>query len=387
MVDYIIQKYVKNYEDTQDIQVKGQVGRICGFVGIFFNILLFIIKFVIGIIVHSVSIQADAINNLTDSGSTILSILSFYFANKPADKEHPFGHERLETISSFVISIVIGYLGLRMLEESFLSILHPSKIIFKWMTIFILLISIGIKLYMYLYNKNLSEKYQSPLLKATALDSISDVIGTLAVLLATLFSPILHFNLDGYVGVVVSLVILYGAYQLLKENVDSLLGQAPDKKLVDELEERLLKEDYVFGVHDIVVHQYGQNKIFASAHLEVDSNSDMIDVHDHIDNLEREIKDQMNIELVIHMDPLLINDPDTMFYRNHLEQAIKELNKPWSFHDFRIIKGKTHTNLVFDLLVPFDEECTKKEMTHMLMEHMHVNHPIYLVMEIDNPMV
>lgn len=387
MVKYIIQNYVKNYEDTQDIQVKGQVGRICGYVGIFFNVLLFVIKFVIGTIVHSVSIQADAINNLTDSGSTILSILSFYFANKPADKEHPYGHERLETISSFVISIIIGYLGLRMLEESVASILHPTKIVFKWVTVLILLISIGIKLYMYAYNKSLSETYQSSLLKATAFDSISDVIGTIAVLLATVLSPILHFNLDGYVGVVVSLVILYGAYQLLKENVDSLLGQAPDKELVDELEERLIKEDYVFGVHDIVIHQYGQNKIFASAHLEVDSTSDIVDIHDHIDNLEREIKDQMNIELVIHMDPILINDPDTMFYRNQLEQAIQETKKPWSFHDFRIIKGKTHTNLVFDLLVPFDEACTKKEMTQMIMEHMHVNHPVYLVMDIDNPMV
>lgn len=384
-MNFLVRRFIKNYQDTKDADVRMSVGKLSGIVGIFSNLFLFVIKFVIGTIVHSVSIQADGVNNLTDAGSNIISILSFHFANKPADKDHPFGHERTETIASLFVGILILVLGFETAKESISKVIHPGSIDFRIASVIILLISIIVKFWMYTYNKKLSKTYDSSLLEATALDSISDVCGTAAVLVSTLLSPVLHFNLDGYMGIVVSGIIIYGAYGLLRDMINSLIGEAPDPELVHNIVDRIMAHPAILGVHDMMLHNYGPNKIFASAHVEVDSSKDIFETHDHIDNIEREVKENMNIDLVLHMDPVKVNDPETELYRAKVVKAIHQIDPKWGFHDFRIVSGPTHVNLVFDLVIPFEEKYTQEEIEAMLLKHIQSDKKIYLVLTIDHP--
>ena len=384
-MNFLVRRFIKNYQDTKDANVRTNVGKLSGIVGIFSNLFLFVIKFVIGTIVHSVSIQADGVNNLTDAGSNIISILSFHLANKPADKDHPFGHERTETIASLFVGILILVLGFETAKESISKVIHPGSIDFRIASVIILLISIIVKFWMYAYNKKLSKTYDSSLLEATALDSISDVCGTTAVLVSTLLSPVLHFNLDGYMGIVVSGIILYGAYGLLRDMINSLIGEAPDPELVHNIVDMIMAHPAILGVHDMMLHNYGPNKIFASAHVEVDSSKDIFETHDHIDNIEREVKENMNIDLVLHMDPVKVNDLETELYRAKVVEAIHQIDPKWGFHDFRIVSGPTHVNLVFDLVIPFEEKYTQEEIEEMLLKHIDSDKKIYLVLTIDHP--
>lgn len=384
-MNFLVRRFIKNYQDTKDANVRTNIGKLSGIVGIFSNLFLFVIKFVIGTIVHSVSIQADGVNNLTDAGSNIISILSFHLANKPADKDHPFGHERTETIASLFVGILILVLGFETAKESISKVIHPGSIDFRIASVVILLISIIVKFWMYAYNKKLSKTYDSSLLEATALDSISDVCGTTAVLVSTLLSPVLHFNLDGYMGIVVSGIILYGAYGLLRDMINSLIGEAPDPELVHNIVDRIMAHPAILGVHDMMLHNYGPNKIFASAHVEVDSSKDIFETHDHIDNIEREVKENMNIDLVLHMDPVKVNDPETELYRAKVVEAIHQIDPKWGFHDFRIVSGPTHVNLVFDLVIPFEEKYSQEEIEDMLLKHIQSDKKIYFVLTIDHP--
>lgn len=384
-MNFLVRRFIKNYQDTKDANVRTSVGKLSGIVGIFSNLFLFVIKFVIGTIVHSVSIQADGVNNLTDAGSNIISILSFHLANKPADKDHPFGHERTETIASLFVGILILVLGFETAKESISKVIHPGSIDFRIASVIILLISIIVKFWMYAYNKKLSKTYDSSLLEATALDSISDVCGTTAVLVSTLLSPVLHFNLDGYMGIVVSGIILYGAYGLLRDMINSLIGEAPDPELVHNIVDMIMAHPAILGVHDMMLHNYGPNKIFVSAHVEVDSSKDIFETHDHIDNIEREVKKNMNIDLVLHMDPVKVNDPETELYRAKVVEAIHQIDPKWRFHDFRIVSGPTHVNLVFDLVIPFEEKYAQEEIEEMLLKHIESDKKIYLVLTIDHP--
>ena len=384
-MNFLVRRFIKNYQDTKDANVRTSIGKLSGIVGIFSNLFLFVIKFVIGTVVHSVSIQADGVNNLTDAGSNIISILSFHLANKPADKDHPFGHERTETIASLFVGILILVLGFETAKESISKVIHPGSIDFRIASVIILLISIIVKFWMYAYNKKLSKTYDSSLLEATALDSISDVCGTTAVLVSTLLSPVLHFNLDGYMGIVVSGIILYGAYGLLRDMINSLIGEAPDPELVHNIVDMIMAHPAILGVHDMMLHNYGPNKIFASAHVEVDSSKDIFETHDHIDNIEREVKENMNIDLVLHMDPVKVNDPETELYRAKVVKAIHQIDPKWGFHDFRIVSGPTHVNLVFDLVIPFEEKYTQEEIEEMLLKHIESDKKIYLVLTIDHP--
>ena len=384
-MNFLVRRFIKNYQDTKDANVRTSVGKLSGIVGILNNLFLFVIKFVIGTIVHSVSIQADGVNNLTDAGSNIISILSFHFANKPADKDHPFGHERTETIASLFVGILILVLGFETVKESISKVIHPESIDFRLASVIILLVSIIVKFWMYTYNKKLSTTYDSSLLEASALDSISDVCGTMAVLVSTLLSPVLHFNLDGYMGIVVSGIILYGAYGLLRDMINSLIGEAPDPELVHNIVDMIMAHPAILGVHDMMLHNYGPNKIFASAHVEVDSSKDIFETHDHIDNIEREVKENMNIDLVLHMDPVKVNDPETELYREKVVEAIHQIDQKWGFHDFRIVSGPTHVNLVFDLVIPFEEKYTQEEIEAILLKHIQSDKKIYLVLTIDHP--
>ena len=384
-MNFLVRRFIKNYQDTKDANVRTSIGKLSGIVGIFSNLFLFVIKFVIGTIVHSVSIQADGVNNLTDAGSNIISILSFHLANKPADKDHPFGHERTETIASLFVGILILVLGFETAKESISKVIHPGSIDFRIASVIILLISIIVKFWMYAYNKKLSKTYDSSLLEATALDSISDVCGTTAVLVSTLLSPVLHFNLDGYMGIVVSGIILYGAYGLLRDMINSLIGEAPDPELVHNIVDMIMAHPAILGVHDMMLHNYGPNKIFASAHVEVDSSKDIFETHDHIDNIEREVKENMNFDFVLHMDSVFVIYPVTELYRSLVVEAIHQNDPKWGFHDFRIVSGPTHVNLVFDLVIPFEEKYTQEEIEEMLLKHIDSDKKIYLVLTIDHP--
>ena len=384
-MDFLVRRFIKNYQDTKNANVRTSVGKLSGIVGILNNLFLFVIKFLIGTIVHSVSIQADGVNNLTDAGSNIISILSFHLSNKPADKDHPFGHERTESIASLFVGILILVLGFETAKESISKVIHPGSIDFRIASVIILLISIMVKFWMYAYNKKLSKAYDSSLLEATALDSISDVCGTTAVLVSTLLSPVLHFNLDGYMGIVVSGIILYGAYGLLRDMINSLIGEAPDPELVHNIVDMIMAHPVILGVHDMMLHNYGPNKIFASAHVEVDSSKDIFETHDHIDNIEREVKENMNIDLLLHMAPVKVNDPETELYRAKVVEAIHQIDPKWGFHDFRIVSGPTHANLVFDLVIPFEEKYTQEEIEEMLLKHIESDKKIYLVLTIDHP--
>ena len=359
MGDFLAKHFVKNHHDLQNTQVRVQYGKMSSFVGIFVNVLLFVIKFVTGRVFHSVAITADAVNNLSDAGSSVISLVSFKISGKPADKQHPFGHERIEYIASSVVGLFILVLGLELLKTSFGKILHPDVISFSLLTVGVLLFSIGAKLWLYKFNQNLGKRLDSSMMKATAADSLSDVLATSSVLLSTIISPLLGFQLDGYMGVVVSLLIMFSGINILKEMLDTLLGQKPSEELVHQLEEYIRKYEGVLGIHDLVIHSYGPRRSFVSVHVEVDARRDILESHDLIDNIEREIARDLDIHLVIHMDPLTMDDPDVNKWREMTAKIVAEVDASLSMHDFRVVKGVTHTNLIFDVVIPY--QCPKKD--------------------------
>lgn len=386
MIELLIKKWVKNAQDTQSLVVRTQVGKVLGYVGIVLNSLLFLSKYIIGVLVHSVSIQADALNNLTDAGSNIISIVSFHISEKPADEGHPYGHERTEQITSLFVGVAIAFLGFESAKESLGHIFKPEPIDFKWSAVIVLLLSIAIKFWMYLYNTKFGKRYQSTLLMANALDSRSDTIGTIGVLVATLLSPIIHFQLDGYVGLIVSGVILYSAYDLLRSVTSSLLGEAPDSSIIHNLTNEILKSEEVIAVHDVLIHSYGPNKKYATAHAEVDGRKDMMSVHAQIDKIERKVKEDMDINLTIHVDPILLNDTLTEIYLTQFDSIIQKVGQgKWSMHDFWIAPHKNHIDVYFDLVVPYEETRSEEEISKLLLSKLNSKENISLYMEIDHP--
>jgi cation diffusion facilitator family transporter len=359
MTDFLVKHFVKNHEDFQDARVRAQYGKMSSLVGVFVNVILFTIKFVVGRLFHSVAITADAVNNLSDAGSSIISLVSFKLSGKPADKQHPFGHERIEYLASSVVGLLIVLLGLELLKTSFSKILHPDAISFSFLTVAVLVFSIGAKLWLYKFNIKLGKRLDSSMMKATATDSLSDVLATSSVLLSTIISPLLGFQLDGYMGMVVSFLIMFSGINILKEMLDTLLGQKPSAELVNQLEDYFGKYEGVLGIHDLVIHSYGPRRSFVSVHVEVDAKKDILESHDLIDNIEREIARDLDIHLVIHMDPLTMDDPDVNKWWEMTTQIVSEVDSSLSMHDFRVVKGVTHTNLIFDVVIPY--QCTKKD--------------------------
>lgn len=372
MMKLLAKKFIADYENTDNMEVRRAYGNLTSFVGIINNLLLSGFKFIAGTLANSVSITGDAVNNLSDAGSSIISLISFKLSSKPADEEHPFGHARYECIASMVVACLVLLLGFELIKTSILKIMNPEDIIFHWISIFILIISISIKFWMYSYNKRLGKLLKSSVMEATAADSISDVLATGAVLLSTILSPILHFNLDGYMGVVVACFILHAGAGIIKSALDELLGKAPDEELVRKIQDKIGSYPGVLGMHDLVVHDYGVNRTFASAHVEVDYKEDILKSHDMIDNIERDFKEHMNLEMVIHMDPINIDDPLTNELKAMIKELLPQIHEHLTMHDFRIVNGETHTNMIFDVVVPFDVHLSNQEildkMTTMVRE-------------------
>lgn len=362
MIALLSRLFIKDYKHYENPRVRADYGILCGIAGVFFNVILFAIKFLAGFLSHSIAITADAFNNLSDAGSSFITLFGFRLGSAAPDSDHPYGHGRIEYLAGFFVSTLILYMGFELITSSVNRIIHPEKTTYTLLTFVILIVSILVKLYMYFFNTKYSKKIASPALKAAGIDSLSDVLSTFAILICSLLAHFLHIYLEGYFGVLVGLLILYAGFQALKDTISPLLGKAPTEELVNRIKDIVLSGENVLGIHDLMVHDYGPGRLFISLHAEVPANGDMLVFHDTIDQLERNLGQELNCIAVIHMDPICIDDEETNAYKHQIEAYLKSLSDKLSVHDFRIVKGTTHTNLIFDVFSPYDCPIPDKEL-------------------------
>ena len=353
MVTFLSRWLIADHDQTQDPAVRRKYGVLCGAVGIVINVLLFLGKFFAGTISGSIAITADAFNNLSDAGSSLVTILGFKLAGQKPDPDHPFGHGRMEYLSGLAVAMLILLMGIELLKSSVEKILHPEAIEFSWLSVGILLAAIACKLYMASYNRSVGKKIQSSAMKATATDSLSDSLATTAVLAATLIAHFFHVNIDGWVGLAVACFILYAGYNAARDTVSPLLGQAPDPELVRSIEQAVLAFDPIVSIHDMVVHDYGPGRMMISLHAEVPADGDLVELHDTIDLAEQALKKQFQCDAVIHMDPIVTDDALVGALRRQVAEAVKQVDPGMTIHDFRLVRGTTHTNLIFDAVLAF----------------------------------
>ena len=351
MGNLFIKLFVRDYENTSDPKVRERYGKFAGVVGIISNVVLCTMKILIGIFSSSIAIIADGINNLADASSSLMTLIGFKLASQPEDENHPYGHARIEYLTGLFVSILIIILGVQLLKTSIEKILDPEILEFSYITIITLVIAIVIKLWQSMFNKNIGKRINSVTLIATGADSRNDVIATGVVLISVLVGKFTDLKIDGYMGCLVALFIIWSGIQLVRETSSPLLGEAPDETLVSDIAETVMREPCVLGIHDLIVHNYGPGKIFASIHVEVDADGDLMKSHDMIDNIERLVKETLHIEFVIHMDPVKTNDPLINKLRAIIEEAFSPLEGVESIHDFRIVPGPTHTNVIFDVVL------------------------------------
>ena len=362
MISLLAKWLIPHREQVEDSAVRRAWGALCGFVGIGLNILLFAGKLAAGTLSGSIAITADAFNNLSDAGSSVVTLLGFRLAGKKPDAGHPFGHGRLEYVSGLVVAGLILLMGAELAKSSVDKILHPEAVTFSWLAAGILLASIGVKLYMYLYNRAVGKKIKSAAMSATAADSLSDTAATSAVLLAMVIGKLTDVQLDGWVGLVVALFILWSAVQAARDTISPLLGQAPDPLLVKEIESLVMGHDTVVGIHDLVVHDYGPGRCIISLHAEVPADRQVLELHDVIDSIEEELGQKLHCEAVIHMDPVVVGDPTVTALHQQVAALVKTIDPRITIHDFRMVPGQTHTNLIFDAVIPFDERLTRQQV-------------------------
>ncbi len=362
MIQLLIKCFIKNHTETKLPSVRQAYGRLGSIVGILANIILCATKIGVGLIFNSVSILADGINNLSDAGSSIITLVGFKLSSKPADEDHPFGHARIEYIAGLIISFIIFLLGIELIKSSFIKILDPEPLVVSAPMVLVLIFSILLKIWLSTFNYKLGKIIDSSTLQATAADSRNDVIATSAILVAIVIAHFTGLQVDGYMGVAVGLFILYSGYNILKETTSPLLGQAPDENFSKAIEEKLLSYDGVLGFHDLVLHSYGPNNYFASVHVEVSAEEDLLSCHDKMDLIERDFKENLNVNLVIHPDPIVTSDPETLALQHQVDKLIKSIHPQLSLHDFRIVLGTTHTNLVFDVTVPPNYKTSAKDL-------------------------
>lgn len=366
MTEFLIKRFVKNHENYADTKVRTAYGNFASITGIICNIFLCIIKGAIGLIFNSVAILADAVNNLSDAGNSIISLIGFVIAGKPADKDHPYGHARIEYISCLIVSFLIVMLGFSMLKTSVIKIFRPEPVNTGVLSIAVLVISILLKQWMAVFYKKVGKRINSEVILANSTDSFNDVISTSAVLITTLIVIFTDVNLDAFAGVAVALFIIYSGITILRETIDILLGAMPDKELVKRIITKINSYDGVMGIHDLVVHSYGPDKYFATVHVEVPVDDDITKSHDMIDNIERDFAKEMNINLVIHLDPVVTDDEETNRLKDAVRAIIKEIDESLTMHDFRMVKGETHSNLIFDVVEPSSCDMDEKELAERI---------------------
>lgn len=351
MTKILYKLFIKNYEDTKNPKVREQYGKLAGVVGIVTNLFICILKITLGLFQNSIAVIADGINNLSDAASSIITLVGFKLAAMPGDEGHPYGHARIEYLAGMIVSIVICFVGFQLLLISFNKVLHPEPIDFNYLTVLILIISILVKIWQALFNRKTSKTISSVALHATAADSRNDVITTISVLISLSIGYFTGLQLDGIIGLLVALFIIYSGITLLLETSSPLLGESPDEELVVAIKQEIFKNPGVLGIHDLVVHNYGPGKIFASVHIEVDGEMDIMESHDMIDNIEKTLANVLNIDIVAHMDPVMKNDPLTEDLSLHIKGIIDKLEGVDSMHDLRIVPGPTHTNIIFDAVL------------------------------------
>ena len=363
MITFLMKLFIKNSGDVKNPEVRRKCGALCSAVGIGLNICLFLGKYLAGVISGSIAIMADAFNNLSDAGSSLITLIGFKFAGMKPDKEHPFGHGRIEYISGLAVSLAIILMGIELARSSISKILSPTPVDMSLLSGGILVVSVAVKLYMCAYNRAVGRRIDSSAMKATAMDSLSDAVATSVVLLAML---VLHFtglNVDGWCGVMVALFILYAGWNAARDTMSPLLGQSPDPELIDEIREITLSYPQIVGIHDLVVHDYGPGRLMISLHGEVPGNGNIFELHDVIDQVERELKDKLGCEAVIHMDPIETDNEAVGVMRSEVAALVREVDREITIHDFRMVKGPTHTNLIFDAVVPYQFQLTDQEVT------------------------
>lgn len=384
MIEFLIRRFVPDWQQVQRTDVRERYGTLAAAVGILSNIFLCIIKGLIGLFSGSIAVTADAVNNLSDAGSSVITLLAFKIAGKPADEEHPYGHARMEYISGMAVSFIIILLGLELMGSSFEKILHPEEVGVSALTYLVLIVSIAVKLWQGMFNRSLGKRISSEALQATAADSLNDVFSTGAVLLSTLVYQFTAIPIDGWVGMLVAIFITVSGVKLIMETGSPLLGQAPDPQMVQELEEKITAYDGVIGIHDLQVHNYGPGRVFATVHAEVPANRDILVSHDIIDNIEREVGHEMNLNLVIHMDPVVTDDERLNQLHAQVQQIVVGIDSDLSMHDFRAVFGPTHTNLVFDVVVPPGFSLSDSELSRRIEQQVQTLGSYFCVITVDH---
>ena len=369
MTNLLLRLFVKNSDDVTNSHVRSAIGFLSGVVGICCNLLLFAGKLLVGTLSGSVSITAEAMNNLSDASGSIVTLVGFWLAGKPADEDHPYGHARFEYISGLVVSAIIVVIGFELVKTSLDKILHPTPVVLSTVTIGVLLTSIAVKLWMALFNRNLGNKIQSPALFATAADSRNDCVATGAVLVAGLIEQFLNIRVDGFFGMAVAAFILYSGWNLVKETISPLLGETADPELRQKLVDYIAKQPKVLGYHDLMVHDYGPGQRFASLHVEMDKNEDPLECHDLIDDMERECLRSYNVHLVIHYDPVVTDNPELTRLKEGISGLLVQYDSRLTLHDFRMVLGKRHMNVIFDVALPTDLKGQEAEI-HQRIEGM-----------------
>lgn len=386
MSNLLFRLFIKNPEDVKNQSVRERYGILGSITGIFSNLLLFAIKFAVGTLSGSISIIADAFNNLSDMGASSVSLISFKLSNKPADNEHPFGHGRIEYVAGLIISFLIILVGVEFVKSAFAKILAPTALEFNYFFVGVLIISMFLKFWMCRFYRKIGKRIDSPAMVASGQDSINDVYATLGTLVSILLSRFFSLNIDGYIALGLAIFIIYSGFSMAKETLDPLLGKAVDKEIAEEIESLILEYDLILGLHDLVIHDYGPGRILASVHAEVSVDGNFMELHEVIDNAEKKVKDLLNIPIVIHMDPIANNDEQTNRLKELVIENIKELDQNLSIHDFRIVPGEEKTNLIFDVVVPLDYKLSDSDVQKMIKDKLKEQGPYECALTIDRGM-
>ena len=385
MISLLAKLFIKDYTNVTDSKVREAYGVLCGGMGIALNILLFLGKFLAGTLSGSIAITADAFNNLSDAGSSFITLIGFKLGSQKPDPEHPFGHGRMEYLSGLAVAVLIIVMAVELFKSSFDKILHPEVLECSAVIVLILIASIAVKIYMAIYNHSVGRKIQSAAMGATAKDSMSDTVATTVVLIATLVGAIWGVPIDGYCGVLVSILIFMAGFGAIKDTVGPLLGTAPEKEFVDKIEEIVMSHDIVKGMHDLVVHDYGPGRVMISLHAEVPHTEDILVIHDEIDNIEEELGDKLNCEAIINMDHIIVDDEKVNEVKEYVCKIVHQVGEELNFHDFRMVSGNSHTNLIFDVVVPFKYKMSDEVIKKAIQEAIWVNYPRYnAVIHIDH---
>ncbi|MBE6769747.1 MAG: cation transporter [Ruminococcaceae bacterium] len=378
MTKLLLKLFVKNYKNTEDKNVRERYGVLGGTVGIVCNLLLAVVKIILGIVSGSVSVVADAMNNFSDTASSVITLIGFKAAGKPADEDHPFGHGRIEYMAAFIVSALILLVGFELFKSSVEKIISPTAVNVDYITLIILLLSSLTKLWMFFFNKKLSKAADSGVLAATAQDSLNDALVTFAILVSVGVMVVFNINIDAYVGLLMSLFILYTGIKSAKETIDPLLGTPPEKELIDELHKTILSFEGFIGIHDLIVHNYGPGRIFASVHIEVPVDIDIVHCHEQVDLCEKVVNEKLGVELVVHMDPIVTNDETVNKTKEQLRVVLTGIDRRLSFHDFRMTpKGENRTNLIFDIVVPVSAKLSEEEISEKVTEGMRKIDPTF----------